>query len=742
MELIEIEIPACKANSLLKLRLHEATEDGIGAVFVKCDFESRLKRLPPFRYQLYSFGNESLVSLPFQEILDKLAATKTFPNMIRLISCPLAWNLYFPKHKKKLNLKIERSNDAVQIQGYEKPYRTPSQIPNLILGSQYIAAVNGILACDINNQKLIALLKDPNSYPLTLRIDIKQDENSKVLQRPQFLLRYSEKCVILSKRRTGTQVQLPQPNAMKKRKQVTSQEVPTTPATSIENPIEILDSSDEEVKQIDLTPSKPSKVEQFTRNKAVSTPLGIGTILGTKSTAAGKIVKVQLPFGKGYFHQLCVKGIDEIPFAIYKRSQAKGQVLLTYGDIIRLEETQLFNDTILDFYLSYLMDTLNPTGVYVCSTFLYGHYQRARPEGADKAYAAVKNWTKGINLFETKFLVVPVNEKGHWSVAIVCNLYQLTQKEYCRCAFFQVIKHQLPNSNCSICQLPRNLHREVSDRVCIMVLDSLKCHKTSRITRFLREYLQMEWDMKHKATIAPLDVSKKTLPTIVPLKIPRQVNNVDCGVFLLHYVELFLQNPPQLNMDVVAARKPTTPGIGVQLDETWFSLDDIPAKRKELQRLVRDPSVVTLLDAPEKSSFSINTIDMTKLEDSTFAAKRSVKTPEKTTKTSDKATKTQDETSNIPQKPTKSSKMTSNSLETNIQPKTSNLPKESIKSPRDTKSKAILKSNIKVNLDELSMPENNQAKQSKLAPELSQELENIVAVNGPVSVNNGSIWIF
>ena len=36
-------------------------------------------------------------------------------------------------------------------------------------------------------------------------------------------------------------------------------------------------------------------------------------------------------------------------------------------------------------------------------------------------FERVKNWTKNINLFEKEFIVVPINEKNHWFVAVICS---------------------------------------------------------------------------------------------------------------------------------------------------------------------------------------------------------------------------------------------------------------------------------------------------------------------------------
>lgn len=32
----------------------------------------------------------------------------------------------------------------------------------------------------------------------------------------------------------------------------------------------------------------------------------------------------------------------------------------------------------------------------------------------------VENWTKNVNIFEKDYLIIPINEKSHWFLAIIC----------------------------------------------------------------------------------------------------------------------------------------------------------------------------------------------------------------------------------------------------------------------------------------------------------------------------------
>ena len=38
----------------------------------------------------------------------------------------------------------------------------------------------------------------------------------------------------------------------------------------------------------------------------------------------------------------------------------------------------------------------------------------------EKRHARVKSWTKKVDIFEKDFLIIPINERSHWFLAIIC----------------------------------------------------------------------------------------------------------------------------------------------------------------------------------------------------------------------------------------------------------------------------------------------------------------------------------
>ncbi|KDO27060.1 hypothetical protein SPRG_07771 [Saprolegnia parasitica CBS 223.65] len=591
MDLVEVKYTAEDRSKSFGLRLMPATENGSGAVLVGFTAERRpsMRDLPPFRYQLHSLDDMALTAMPFKTIVATLAKHTTYPVMVRFVSCPMACELAFPTKHKKLNLKVEEAGGRLRIVEYWRPFRTQSPIPSIALGSHYIAAINGIAT--LTSQQVIELLRTETTFPAIVHVSIEQDDESTLVQGR-----------LLSGRATRQSASSPPPP---KRARPNVVAAPTLPSTSIDNPIVLSDSSDGD-DAAEAKPLAPASGAFLVRGKAVRSLFGVGTIRHVAIHPEHSIFTVRLPGGGvGYFNRQSLHCVDEEPYATYLKRRTKGQVVLTYGDVGRLDDGRLFNDSILEFYLSYLYDTLPlQHATYICSTFLFGTFQQARKNGLDAAHAAVKRWTKAIDLFETKYLVVPINETGHWSVAIVCNLNRFVQANVCKCSLFRPEAICTPTI-CNMCHRPREIEQGINDNVCIVMLDSLKCHRTVRITKFLREYLQLEWDTTHRSVHGPLLLNQKVLPAVVPPWIPRQTNNCDCGVFVLQYVELFLRRPPRINVEFVLAKRTKAAAASLSLlsnetvlDATWFEDAAIPAKRRHLEHLMQDPRVVQLHAPP------------------------------------------------------------------------------------------------------------------------------------------------
>ncbi|GAA5871768.1 hypothetical protein JCM1840_003995 [Sporobolomyces johnsonii] len=113
-----------------------------------------------------------------------------------------------------------------------------------------------------------------------------------------------------------------------------------------------------------------------------------------------------------------------------------GAVAVTYADKKRLNDDEFLNDTLIEFGLKRALtkvkeaDEKRPEGqkiaplVHVFNSFFYKKLSTRKPSKAPKdwdAYSLVEKWTKKINLFEKKYIIVPINEHLHWYLAIIVN---------------------------------------------------------------------------------------------------------------------------------------------------------------------------------------------------------------------------------------------------------------------------------------------------------------------------------
>lgn len=205
---------------------------------------------------------------------------------------------------------------------------------------------------------------------------------------------------------------------------------------------------------------------------------------------------------------------------------------ITEHDYKTLADEEFLNDNIINFYLTWLVQTkLNAQYqemVHIYSSHFYTRL-RAKPKKSDKktkaemAYEKVKGWTKKINIFDKRMLVFPICEESHWYLVIVCNpghvLSQSREKDFETKRSYQQKYGQTKGYN-----------------PFIMVLDSLGGNHSSAISK-IRQYLSFEHLEKRKL---PLNFGKEKMGEKHP-PIPYQPNSCDCGLFLLHYVELIFK---------------------------------------------------------------------------------------------------------------------------------------------------------------------------------------------------------
>ncbi|KAK2883762.1 hypothetical protein Q8A67_017399 [Cirrhinus molitorella] len=104
---------------------------------------------------------------------------------------------------------------------------------------------------------------------------------------------------------------------------------------------------------------------------------------------------------------------------------------------------------------------------------------------------------------------------------------------------------------------------------CILIMDSLRGPTRSTVVKTLREYLEVEWEVKKGSQRSfGKDVMKGSSP-----RVPQQDNFSDCGVYVLQYVESFFENPlPSFHLPMNLLN--------------WFPQQRMKTKREEIKELI------------------------------------------------------------------------------------------------------------------------------------------------------------
>ncbi|XP_029079438.1 sentrin-specific protease 6 isoform X1 [Monodon monoceros] len=127
----------------------------------------------------------------------------------------------------------------------------------------------------------------------------------------------------------------------------------------------------------------------------------------------------------------------------------------------------------------------------------------------------------------------------------------------------------LADDNCNSEIGQWHLKPTICKQPCILLMDSLRGPSRSNVVKILREYLEVEWEVKKgcKRSFSK-DVMKGSNP-----KVPQQNNFSDCGVYILQYVESFFENPI-LNFE-----------LPMNL-ENWFPPPRMRTKREEIRNII------------------------------------------------------------------------------------------------------------------------------------------------------------
>ncbi|KAF9561201.1 hypothetical protein EC968_005828 [Mortierella alpina] len=291
---------------------------------------------------------------------------------------------------------------------------------------------------------------------------------------------------------------------------------------------------------------------------------------------------------------------EETLFVYPLNNTAKSKsIAVRAEDVSRLDDGEFLNDTLIEFGLKYahanveLKNAALADQIHVFNTFFYQRLNTKPSKGAASSYDAVKSWTAKVDLFAMKYIIVPIHENVHWYLAIITNpglLLKHGQPTPCDPEVLSDVPVQplcetevkstspttaesmdvdmdvyntkvkdfdvdtdsskadgiLPAKTSS--QKPGS-QIDAEEKTYILCLDSLGgTHQT--VFKVLRSFLQQEL-LARKGIDKPL--TTKEVTGKYSSKCPKQENLWDCGVYLLHYAEVFMRNPAML-LDAVVNR--------------------------------------------------------------------------------------------------------------------------------------------------------------------------------------------
>ncbi|XP_020984512.1 probable ubiquitin-like-specific protease 2B [Arachis duranensis] len=224
---------------------------------------------------------------------------------------------------------------------------------------------------------------------------------------------------------------------------------------------------------------------------------------------------------RSYFPNF-VQPFDEV---IYPKGDPDA-VSLSKRDVDLLRPDTFVNDTIIDFYIQYLKSQIQDeekSRYHFFNSFFFRKLadmdkNPASASDGKAAFLRVRKWTRKVKLFEKDYIFIPVNFNLHWSLIVICH------------------PGEVVNFN--------DKERDKSLKVpCILHMDSIKGSHCG-LKNLVQSYLWEEWKERHATTLEEDLESRFLNMRFLSLALPQQENSYDCGLFLLHYLELFLSEAP------------------------------------------------------------------------------------------------------------------------------------------------------------------------------------------------------
>ncbi|GMI74651.1 hypothetical protein HRI_001134200 [Hibiscus trionum] len=243
-------------------------------------------------------------------------------------------------------------------------------------------------------------------------------------------------------------------------------------------------------------------------------------------------------------------------------------------DVALLQPQTFINDTIIDFYIKYLQNKIQREEQHKFHFFNSFFFRKLADmdKGLSSAcqvraaFERVRKWTRKVDIFEKDYIFIPVNYSLHWSLIVICHPGEV--------ANFRDDEAE-------------KLHKVP----CILHMNSIRGSHRG-LKNLFQSYLSEEWKERHRDVAD--DVSSNFLHLqFVQLELPQQGNSFDCGLFLLHYMELFLLQASTNFCPFKVTR------FSYFLNRHWFPPDEASLKRFHIKKLIYE-----ILEEQSRSSAS------------------------------------------------------------------------------------------------------------------------------------------
>ncbi|CAI9092899.1 OLC1v1028257C1 [Oldenlandia corymbosa var. corymbosa] len=242
----------------------------------------------------------------------------------------------------------------------------------------------------------------------------------------------------------------------------------------------------------------------------------------------------------------------------YPSRKDPGSVEIGYSDIKCLAPEAYLSSPVMNFYIRYLEEegiklktaVEENRSYYFFNTYFYDKLKEAvdNKNINDNPFAKLRRWWRGVNLYEKAYIFLPIHEQLHWSLVIVC--------------------------------MPQ---KEVDSEILLLHLDSLGLHQSSSIFKNIKSFLKEEWKFLRQGEVIfepPVaDSIWENLPRRIfgqTIEVPQQRNEYDCGLFVLFFMERFIEDAPgRLKRNDLE-----------KFGRHWFNPADASRLRKTIRKLL------------------------------------------------------------------------------------------------------------------------------------------------------------